>query len=146
VRVRLLELVHGAVDEELAHLTTCPVLEHPARQRSIVISRRQREQRVANVGETGPRVHCNFLGQSLLEATFQPTTHIEQCRRPFPLRVHAREAAVVKLVATRQRELGIVVVEYVDVVQSGHRDPAGRPPKRGQNGLADGSTRWGRFG
>ncbi len=119
VRIGLLELVGGAVDQELEHLVAVGLALDVARERrAVVLDRAQGDVHRARLGHR-PDV-ADLRAQRGLERRLERGAQREQRRLPLPALVDARQPAVVQLVAAVQRELEVLVGDRVRPVGERH--------------------------
>ena len=114
VRVGLLELVGGAVDDELEQLRARALaLEVLGERRRVVLGLDGAQRDVHLLGPDVALGRAQRLDQPGLEARLQPCAQRQQRRLPLPLLGDAVEAAVVQLVTEVERELEVLVGQRV---------------------------------
>ena len=112
VRIRLLELVRGPVDHELAKLLgRAADLEVLRKRRSVVIGGEVEERCADCLRRTGRRL--DRRGQHDLERALEPRAEPEYLGIPLEAVVDLRERAVVELVRRVERELEVLVAGSV---------------------------------
>jgi hypothetical protein len=134
VRVGLLELVRGPVDDELEELLERASSLEVLGQRRRLVGGLDLAQRQVHRPAAG--WHRHVAPQVRLEARFELGAQREQRRLPLPARVDAGQAAVVQLVAEVQRQL--VVLVAADRRRRGQR--CDRACQRVEQELGDGAA------
>jgi hypothetical protein len=118
VRVGLLELVGGAVDDELEQLRARALaLEVLGERRRVVLGLDGAQRDVHLLGRHVALGRADRLDQPGLEVRLEASAERQQRRLPLPLLGDAVEAAVVQLVTEVERELEVLVGQRI----GGHR-------------------------
>jgi hypothetical protein len=138
MRIGLLELVGGAVDEELAQFLEARADLDVGRQRRALLlgDRPEREIDLGRGNRLGDR--RDRTEQSPLELGLEPPPQRQQGRLPLPTVVDSRQPAVVELVAQLQGELKVLVAQRIRArgrVDGG--DGSGRLEEAAQEQFAD---------
>lgn len=116
VRVGLLEVVDGALHQELPQLGDGRVPGNEGREARTGVPTGQREQRCGDRfgGPDRLDISRNRSAQRILEGDLDPGPRPQQLGGPLPAFVHPVQTAIVQLVQAQQGQLEIVVRQDVD--------------------------------